>query len=146
MPNSTRREQLKRILDDARTVAVLGAHPDPTRAAHYVPAYLHEHGYEVVPVNAAKLGTSLWGRPVAERLDALSEAVDVVDVFRASAHLPDHLPEILAMDPLPSVVWLQKGVRHDDVARELEARGIEVVQDACMMEAHRAAGLDARDA
>lgn len=145
MSSESRRAQQKRILSEAATVAVLGAHPDPERAAHYVPAYLHEHGYEVLPVNVTKQGQQLWDRPVAARLDALRVPVDVVDVFRASEHLPGHVDEILAMDPRPSVVWFQKGIRHDEVARELEADGIEVVQDACMMEMHQRLGLGSDD-
>jgi hypothetical protein len=82
---------------------------------------------------------------VAGRLDELARPVDVVDVFRASEHLPGHVAEILAMDPRPGVVWFQKGIRHDEVARELEAHGIEVVQDACMMEMHERLGLGAED-
>lgn len=144
MSSESQRAQLKRILTGARTVAVLGAHPDPERAAHYVPAYLHDHGYEILPVNVTKQGQELWGRPVAARLDELTHPVDVVDVFRASEHLPGHLDEILAMDPRPSVVWLQKGIRHDEVARELEERGIEVVQDACMLALHKKLGLQRR--
>jgi len=145
MSSESRRKQAKRILAEARTVAVLGAHPDPERAAHYVPAYLHDKGYEILPVNVTKKGQNLWDRPVAARLDEVAGPVDVVDVFRASENLPGHVAEILAMEPLPDVVWFQKGIRHDEVARELEAHGIEVVQDACMMEMHERLGLGTED-
>ena len=70
--------------------------------------------------------------------------VDVVDVFRRSELLPGHLQEILAMRPLPRWVWLQSGVYHDEVTRELEAHGIAVVQDRCMLADHRAFGLPPR--
>lgn len=63
--------------------------------------------------------------------------VDVVEVFRRSEALPEHLDEILAMEPKPKVVWFQKGIRNDGVARRLIAAGIDVVQDRCMYEEHR---------
>ena len=66
----------------------------------------------------------------------LDRPVDMVDVFRRAADIPPHLPDILAMRPLPKVVWFQLGIRNDEAAAELEAAGIEVVQDKCLMEEH----------
>ena len=75
-------EQLKETLASARTVAVLGAHPDPARPAHFVPAYLHEHGYRVIGVNAMHAGKKLWGEDVAPSVDALATPIDVLVIFR----------------------------------------------------------------
>lgn len=132
---------LRRILERARVIAVLGAHPSPERPAFYVPAYLHRQGYRILPVNPAQVGTVLWGEPVRAALTDLTEAVDIVDVFRRSDALPGHLDEILAMRPLPQVVWLQSGIRHDGVAERLRAAGMGVVQDRCTLAEHRALGL-----
>ena len=118
-------------------VAVLGAHPEPSRPAHYVPAYLAERGFDVRPVNPAVVGRSIFGHPAVSRLTDLEVPIDLVDVFRRSDNLPAHLPEILAMDPLPRVVWLQSGIRHAGFARRLEAAGIRVVQDRCLLVEHR---------
>lgn len=137
MPTEATPERIREILRSARTVAVLGASPRVHRAGHYVPAYLERHGYEIHPVNPEAEGRRLFGRDVVPALADVDAAVDVVDVFRRAEHLPDHLPEILAMDPLPKVVWLQQGIRHDDVAAALEAEGIEVVQDRCMLADHQ---------
>ncbi len=134
----TSRDTLRRILQEARTVAVLGAHPDPARAAFYVPDYLKRHGYRVIPVNATKVGQVLHGEPVRASLTDIDEPVDVVDVFRRSEAVPGHVAEILAMKPLPRVVWLQSGIRNEAAAEKLRAAGIEVVQDRCMMAEHRA--------
>lgn len=125
------------VLREARVVAVLGAHRDPERPAFYVPDYLHRAGYTVLPVNVTLAGETLWGRAVAPTLDALTVGVDVVDVFRRAEALPAHVDEILAMTPRPKVVWLQSGIRHDEVARRLEAAGIRVIQDRCMLADHR---------
>lgn len=134
----------RHILEHAHTVAVLGAHPDASRPAHYVPAYLEGMGYRVLAVNPQCAGQLLFGHRAAAELPELAEAVDVVDVFRRSELLQPHLAEILAMRPLPRWVWLQSGVRNDAFAAELEARGIQVVQDRCMLADHRAFGLPRR--
>lgn len=133
----------RRILESARVVAVLGAHPDRQRPAHYVPDYLHRQGARIIPVNPGFVGTTLWGEPTRAALTEIGEPVDVVDVFRRSELLPVHLDEILAMRPLPRVVWFQSGIRDDAVARALQSAGIEVIQDRCMLADHRALGIAA---
>ncbi|MDZ7801381.1 MAG: CoA-binding protein [Trueperaceae bacterium] len=141
MPVLTSDEALRNVLQTARTVAVLGAHPEPRKAAHYVPLYLHEHGYRILPINPVYTDRVLFGETPRAALTDLDEQIDVVDVFRRAEHLPAHLSEILAMRPRPKVVWLQQGIRHDEVARELAEAGIDVVQDACMLALHRKLGI-----
>lgn len=134
---ATRDTELRRIYEDAETIAVLGAHPDTGKPAHYVPAYLKKQGYRLLPVNPDYSGQELWDETVRESLADLDGPVDVVDVFRRSEALPDHLSEILGMNPRPGVVWLQRGIRNDEVAQELTEAGIDVVQDRCMYANHR---------
>ena len=131
----------RQILDHARTVAVLGAHPDSNRPAHYVPAYLSDMGYRVLAVNPQCAGQVLFGHTVVATLPELAEPADVVDIFRRSDLLPGHLAEILAMRPLPRWVWLQSGVRNDEFAEQLRAQGIQVVQDRCMLADHQHFGV-----
>ena len=134
-------EHAATLLRTSHTVAVLGAHPTRYKAAYYVPEYLQEHGYRILPVNPRHAGTQMFGSPVAATLAELEEAVDLVDVFRRSEHLPDHVGDLLAMDPLPGVVWFQLGIRNEAVAARLREAGIEVVQDRCTLADHRQAGL-----
>ncbi len=141
MPELTRREDVEGVLREARTVAVLGAHQEAQRPAFYVPDYLFRHGYRILPVNPHLVGRVLWDQPVVATLAELGEAVDVVDVFRRGDAVPGHVPDILAMAPLPAVVWLQLGIRNDEAATELVAAGIDVVQNRCMLADHRAFGL-----
>ncbi|MFC3833919.1 MULTISPECIES: CoA-binding protein [Deinococcus] len=131
---------LARILKGAKVVAVLGFHPDTMKPAHFVPEYLQRQGYTVIPVNPALAarGESYFGQRAMQSLTEISVPVDIVEVFRRSDKVRGHLDEILAMQPLPGVVWLQQGIRDDRVAQELEAHGIEVVQDRCMLTDHRA--------
>lgn len=135
-------DHARQILESARTIAVLGAHPEPSRPAHYVPQDLHQHGYRIIPVNPAHLGKTLFGGPVHATLAELDEPIDVVDVFRRSEAIPDHLDDILAMTPPPKHVWLQLGIRNDAVAEKLRAHGIDVIQDRCMLADRRRLGID----
>jgi uncharacterized protein len=128
---------LTTILTEARTVAVLGAKPGPSEAAHYVPAYLREHGYRIRPVNPRFAGQRLHDAVTVARLDALSEEADVIEVFRRPEYLGGHADEILALPWRPKVVWFQLGIRNDDAAEKLAQAGIRVVQDRCMMPEHR---------
>ncbi|MCK6506117.1 CoA-binding protein [Myxococcota bacterium] len=138
--------EVEAVLRAARTVAVLGAHPDRARPAFYVPDYLHGQGLRILPVNPAHAGARLWDEPVVARLQDLAveevpEGIDVLDVFRRSELVGGHVAEILAMPVRPRCVWLQSGVRDDASAARLAAAGIDVVQDRCMLADHRAWGL-----
>lgn len=137
MPELEREDQIEATLKNARTIAVLGAHHVPSRPAFYVPEYLHAQGYRVLPVNPTLVGKTLFGEPVRATLAELGEAVDIVDVFRLAELLPGHLPDILAMNPRPKVVWLQLGIRNEVFAKALVEAGIDVVQDRCTLADHR---------
>ncbi len=127
-------DHLRAMLAGAQRIAVLGAHPDPAKPAHYVPDYLHRRGYRILPANPVYAGRSLWGEPVRATLAEIGP-VDVVDVFRRSEQVAEHVDDILAVRP--SLVWLQSGIRDDAVADRLERAGIAVVQDRCLMVEHR---------
>jgi len=130
-----REDELREILEQVRTIAVLGMKAEAEEDAYRVPRYLQQQGYRIVPVNP-KLQQVLH-EPAWATLGQISVPVDLVDVFRAPAHLPAHVDEILAMRPRPSVVWFQLGIRDDASASRLEAAGIRVVQDRCIMVDHR---------
>lgn len=135
---------VRSILERTRVVAVLGAHVTTSRAASYVPAYLHANGYRIIPVNPVYAGETMWGETVRATLSELGEPIDMVNVFRPSQAIPGHLDDILAMSPLPKFVWLQLGIRHDESARQLSDAGIDVVQDRCTLADHRRLGLGRR--
>lgn len=134
-------KRVRQILEATRVVAVLGATPTVRRAGFYVAEYLRTQGYQIHAVNPRYSGQELFGRAVVAKLIDIAEPVDLVDVFRRPEMLPGHLEDILAMSPLPRVVWFQLGIRHDAVAARLEAAGIEVVQDRCTLADHRSLGL-----
>ncbi len=128
-------DDLQARLSAARRIAVLGAHTDPARPAHYVPEYLFRRGYTILPANPVYAGRTLWDEPVMATLGELAPPVDVVDVFRRSDQLDAHLGDVLAVQP--RLVWLQSGIRNDAFADRLDAAGIAVVQDRCLMVEHR---------
>ncbi len=128
-------ENLKALLESARTVAVVGIKDRENEDAFRIPQYLQRAGYRIVPVNP-KLATVLQ-EPCKASLALVDRPVDIVNLFRASEHVPAHVDEILAMKPLPRAVWMQLGIHHGPSAQRLRDAGIEVVQDRCIMVDHR---------
>lgn len=135
--------QLREILTSSPTIAVLGIHKEPEKAAYYVPEYLNEEGYRILGVNPVFAGHDLFGAPIRATLAELTEPVDLVDVFRRPDQIPAHLEDILAMKPRPKVVWFQLGIRNDEAANVLEAAGITVIQNRCTLADHQRLGLRA---
>lgn len=119
------------ILGSVRTVAIVGASANEVRPSFFVTKYLIDKGYEVFPVNPGQAGKPIAGRMAFARLADVPEPVDMVDIFRASDAVPGIVGEILALDPLPQVVWMQLTIRHDEAAARLEAAGIKVVMNRC---------------
>jgi predicted CoA-binding protein len=135
--------RVREILTSSPTIAVLGIHRAPEKAAYYVPEYLHEAGYRVLGVNPAMAGEAMFGEPVHATLAELREPVDLVDVFRRPEAIPAHVADILAMRPLPKVVWFQLGITNDAAAQTLEQAGITVIQNRCTLAEHKRLGLGA---
>jgi predicted CoA-binding protein len=127
--------RLRTILATSPTIAVLGIHDEQSRPAYYVPEYLDEVGYQIYGVNPKLAGRELFGHVVVGSLAELPVSVDLIDVFRRSEWIPDHVSELVAARP--RVVWMQLGVRSDVAAKQLEAAGIEVVMDRCTLAEHR---------
>lgn len=128
-------ERLQALLEDARTIAVVGAKDTENEDAFRIPRYLQEQGYRVLPVNP-KLERVL-GERCLDRVDEIDEPVDIVNLWRASEHVPAHVEEILALEPRPAAVWMQLGIHNGEAARRFREAGIGVVQDRCIMVDHR---------
>lgn len=119
------------ILNDVRTIAIVGASANDVRPSYFVTKYLIDKGYEVHPVNPGQAGKEILGRSVYASLAEVPGAIDMVDIFRPSAAVPGVVDEALALDPLPKVIWMQLTVRHDEAAAKAEAAGIRVVMNRC---------------
>jgi hypothetical protein len=135
--------RLREILTGSPTVAVLGVHKQPEKAAYYVPEYLHDEGYRVIGVNPEFTTETLFGEKVRATLSEIQEPIDLVDVFRRPEHIPQHIEDILAMEPRPKVVWFQLGIKNDEAAKVLEDNGILVIQNRCTLADHQRLGLGA---
>lgn len=119
------------ILNAVKTIAVVGASANEVRPSFLVMKYLLAKGFDVYPVNPDHAGKDILGRMAYAKLSDIPAAIDMVDVFRASAAVPAIVDEALALKPLPKVVWMQLAVRHDEAAARAEAAGIKVVMNRC---------------
>lgn len=128
-------EELRTVLRDTRTVAVVGASDNPARPSNEVFAYLARYSdYRLFPVNPTV--TEVGGIPAYPSLAALPEVPDMVDVFRRHDELPGVLADILALTPHPKCLWLQQGLRHETVAQAAREAGMTVVMDRCLKVDH----------
>jgi uncharacterized protein len=125
--------ELAQILQDNKTVAVVGLSSRPDRPSHSVPAYLQEQGYRIIPVNPT-LDEALGERAYASLRD-IPEAVDIVQIFRRSEDVPPVVDEAITIGA--KVVWMQAGIVNEEAAAKARAAGLQVVMDACMRATHR---------
>ncbi len=126
------------LLASARTIAVVGASDDPVRPAAWVPARLQAAGYRVIPVNPTL--DEVLGEPCRASLAEVDEPIDVVEVFRRPAFVPDVVREAVAVGA--GAVWLQSGITSREGRTIAEEAGLGWVEDRCMAVDLRAFGLD----
>ena len=129
-------ETIRAILREAKTIAVVGLSPDPSRDSHGVARYLQLHGYRIVPVNPT--ATELLGETSYASLRDIPFPVDVVDVFRRSDAVPAIAEEAVQIGA--KALWLQLGVISQEGADTAERAGLRVVMDRCIMVEHRHLG------
>ncbi len=121
--------KLRRILSSVRTIALVGASPNWNRPSYFVMKYLQGKGYRVIPVNPGLAGQELLGEPVYASVREIPEAIDMVDIFRASDRVDPIVDDAIATGA--KVVWMQLGVRNDAAGARAEAAGLEVVMNRC---------------
>ncbi|TSE00508.1 CoA-binding protein [Mesorhizobium intechi] len=119
------------ILNSVKTIAMVGASANDVRPSYFVLKYLLAKGFSVFPVNPGQAGKEILGRMTYARLADIPEPIDMVDIFRAATAVPGIVEEVLRLDPLPKVIWMQLGVRHDEAAARAEAAGVKVVMNRC---------------
>jgi uncharacterized protein len=124
-------EVIRDILTSVRTIAVVGASPNPARPSNEVLGFLVGRGYETWPVNPGHAGALIRGRPVSARLADVPVRIDMVDVFRNSANAGGAVDEALKLDPLPRVIWMQLAVINEEAAARARAKGVTVVMNRC---------------
>jgi hypothetical protein len=128
-------DELKEILKNGKTVAVVGISPKGDRPSYRVAAYLQSKGYRIIPVRPD--GDTILGEKVYPRLMEIPEEIeiDVVDIFRKSEEVPPVVEETIRRGA--RVVWMQEGVIHQQAGEEAEKAGLKVVMDLCIKKEHQ---------
>jgi predicted CoA-binding protein len=127
----------EQILREAKTIAMVGASPNPERPSHGVMRYLLAQGYRVIPVRPLDTEEVL-GVPVVASLEEIDEPIDLVDVFRHEEAAPGHARE--AVEVGAKAFWLQLGLRSSEARRIVTEAGLDYVEDACTAVVHRRLG------
>jgi predicted CoA-binding protein len=120
---------IRDILARARTIAMVGASPNPSRPSYFAMKYLKQKGFRVMPVNPGQAGKKILGEQVYAALAEIDEPVDIVDIFRGSDAALGITREAIAIGA--RVVWMQLGVRNDEAAQLAEGAGLQVVMNRC---------------
>ncbi|MFW8601954.1 CoA-binding protein [Desulfobacterota bacterium M19] len=126
-------EDLSRILNNTRRVAVVGMSPKPSRPSNQVAAYLMAAGFEVIPVNPGQ--TAIMGLKCYPDLESIPGRVDIVDVFRRTSEVPAIVDSTLKIKA--RILWLQLGIIHAEAALRAQAAGLIVIMNRCLKVEHQ---------
>jgi len=130
--DSSSDEQIRDILS-LNKVVVVGMSKNSSKAAHYVPKYLSDNGYDVIPVNPT--ADQILGKKCYGSISEIDEEIDIVDVFRPSDHVLPVIQE--AIKKKPKVIWLQEGIHNSEAEDLAKKAGIKVIFNRCMLAEHQ---------
>ncbi|WP_313536477.1 CoA-binding protein [Sphingomonas sp.] len=125
----TRDEDIRTLLEETRTIAMVGASDRPNRPSNGVMVLLQRHGYRVIPVNPQITGEHIHGEFVFRELSQIGVPIDMVDIFRKSEHAGEIVDAAIAAGA--KSVWMQLDVIDHEAAARAEAAGLKVVMDRC---------------
>jgi predicted CoA-binding protein len=128
-------EEAGKMLRGAHTIAVVGCSTNPDKPSHFVPKYLQDRGYRILPVNPSAAGQRLLDERVYASLKEISMPVEIVDIFRPPKEVPAIVEEAIAIGA--KAIWMQEGIVNNEAAQRAKAAGLQVVMDKCMMKVHR---------
>ena len=126
----TRDDDIRELLTNARTIALVGASDRPDRPSYGVMKFLQDRGYRVIPVNPQITGEHVHGEFVWRELAQIGEPIDIVDIFRRPQAAGEAIDEAIAVGA--KAVWLQLGIVNEEAAQRAEAAGLQVVMDRCI--------------
>ena len=122
-------DNLKLILDEVQSIAIVGVSPNPERDSYKVMKFLQDNGFKVFPVNPKLVNSKILDQECYSSLDAIEEKVDMVDVFRAIEHIPSIANE--AINIKAKILWTQEGLYSEEAKYLGENAGLKVVMDQC---------------
>ncbi|MFO0917607.1 MAG: CoA-binding protein [Planctomycetaceae bacterium] len=125
-------DRVRELLGQAKTIALVGLSADRQKASYFVANYLQREGYRVIPVNPR--GGTILGETVYKDLLSIPEKIDIVDVFRPAAELPEIVDQAIAIGA--KAVWTQLRIIHFEAAEKARAAGLAVVMDKCVKMEH----------
>ena len=125
-------DDIKELLENSRTIAILGLSPKPDRESNKIAKYLKDNGYSIIPVRPGQ--KEILGQSVYATLDDIKKDVDIVDVFRNPEQVLPHAHEAIQMQP--KVFWMQLGIENHEAASLLVKAGIDVVMNKCIKIEH----------
>jgi len=124
--------ELRKLLDETKTIAVVGLSDRPERPSYHVAKYLREQGYQIIPVNPTV--KECLGEKAYPALRDIPFPVDMVDVFRRPEAVPEVVLEAIAVGA--KTIWLQEGVVHQAAAAQAQDAGLQVIMDKCVLKEH----------
>lgn len=135
-------KELIALLDEVKSIAVIGAVDKPGRPVDMVGRALIDMGFEVIPVHPVR--QDVWGLRTYRSVTDIPQPVDLVNLFRASQFCPAHAKEVLEMNDQPKAFWMQSGIASPEARAMLEPKGIFVVENSCLKVELLRLGVDAR--
>ena len=125
-------DQIQKILE-MKNVVVVGMSRHSEKAAHFVPKYLHENGFNITPVNPT--ADEILGKKCFKEIIHIPHDIDIVDVFRPSEQVLSIIKDSIKKNP--KVIWLQEGIHNEEAEQLTRDSGIDVVFNRCMLAEHR---------
>ncbi len=125
-------EQIRNILS-LKKVVVIGMSKHSSKAAHFVPKFLSDNGYDVTPVNPTT--EEILGKKCYDSVSEIDEEIEIIDIFRPSDQVLSFIQE--AIKKKPKVIWLQEGIHNSEAEELARKEGIKVVYNRCMLAEHK---------
>ena len=126
-------EEIKKFYT-LKNIAVVGMSKNEDKPAHYVPKYLIDHGYNVIPVNPT--ATEILGRKSYPTVSSIPDKIDIVDIFRRSEDVPSVVEDVIKKEGI-KVIWMQEGISSKEAEKMAKEKDLSAVYNRCMMAEHR---------
>lgn len=136
MTQNPSNEARRQLLEEAKTIAVVGLSNKPDRTSYMVSAAMQNNGYKIIPVNPVIAGETVLGEKAVASLTEIEEPVDIVNVFRRSEDVLPVAEETKKMKQKPKAFWMQQGIANEEAAKLVGEEGIAVIQDMCIKVDH----------